>query len=404
MIFWDLINNNQAINNAERFQFMMISGDFPKTGIALPFGNRKVRAAALRELYLYKGRFFWNKVKIGLLQSFNFPFVWNLVFKKKKFGMDFNSAGESFLPFLVSKIGSAEPIVFSAYIGSRKFILPILGVKSGKLFGVAKVYFPGRESFNYGENETKVLNYLKNIHLTDFIFPKILAEDYFRESLVVILSSPRNLKNITSVTEHHTDFLKQLSEKTSRKSTFLSSNFYEEIQKEIEFLKSKKPDKSDLVKYFYKQSLQNLRNKEFIFSLTKREFPFFEMMKAGSKFFVIDWEQARFGFPPIFDLFSLLMSSGKFKKGDYVEFYRKNLIDLFFQKNKKSQRIVQEMLHFWELNQSDAYWFFWLYVLDQLYIHLHVDHYLSAERLFVFLENVRNNESWFRKNWLGVGI
>ena len=84
-------------------------------------------------------------------------------------------------------------------------------------------------------------------------------------------------------------------------------------------------EKLELVEYFWDKAIQNLRGKEFVFSLTKREFPFFEALRSNDKLFVIDWETARFDFPPIFDVFSMILSTSPHQKGDYIKIYRKNI-------------------------------------------------------------------------------
>lgn len=405
MNFWDLIGNKttKPSFNGPHFKFVIVSGDFPNSGVALPLINRKVRGAALRELCLYKGRTLRNKLKIGFLRIFNFSFIWDLVFRKK-FVVNFNPAEENLFSFFNRQLSNVNSqmsnVAFSVYVGSRKFILPIFNLKSGETMGVAKVYFPGRESFDYGENEAKFLNLLKEINLPGFCFPEVLAKGSFKNSLVVILSSPKNLKNSYSITRRHIDFLKQLTEKTGRRTLFSDSDFYHQLQEEISFLKLKLPDKFQLVEHFYNKAVQGLKDKTFTFSLVKREFPFFEMMKLRDKFFVIDWEQGRMNFPAIFDLFSLMVSAGRFKKGDYAETYRKNLEDIFFKTNKKTKLFLSRLLPAWGMNQNDAYYFFLLFLIDQLYIHLHVDHKLSAERVIAFFEKFRGNEPFYKDKWL----
>lgn len=380
--------------------FAVASGDFPKTGIALPFGNRRVRAAALEQLLLYKGRSFGNKAKVFLLQALNFPFVWNLVFKKK-FSVLSEPVKEDLASFLAQTIGSAEPVVFSVYAGSRKFILPLFGAESGNMLGVAKVYFPGGESSDYGENEAKVLEYLGGLKFRRFRFPKVLAKERFRGSLVLVLSSSRGLASAVSVMESHMDFLKQLSEHTGTKTPLSRSGFSGEMQKEVDFIRSGIPGRSGPAEHLFGDAVRALGEKEFTFSLVKREFPCFEMMRDGSGgFFVIDWEQARSGFPPLFDLYSLLMNSGRFKRGDYSELYGKNVKDLFFGGNGKAAELVKEMAGFWDIGREAAFHFFMLFLIDQLYIHLHAGHQPSAERVVALLEEMNGDKKRFSDSWL----
>src|SRR3989344_4815059 len=105
MNFWNLLDQKtvQRTPDANFLKLAIISGNFPKSGIALPFGNRRLRTAALKELYLYKGKDFWSKTKINLLRVFNFSFVWNLVFKKK-YLISSDPAKENIFLFLQSQM------------------------------------------------------------------------------------------------------------------------------------------------------------------------------------------------------------------------------------------------------------------------------------------------------------
>ena len=361
----------------------ILSGGFPENGVAVPLFSRSVFKSAMRELVTYKGRTPLRKLTIrtvGILGGVlgGAPF-------KKKFHLA--DKEDSFFAFLKSKLG--EDVTCSIYVGSRKFILPTFREKDGKLLGVAKAYFPGRESA-YGENEAHILDESSEMRLAGFSFPQVLAKDYFRGALVVILSSFPNLKNARSITERHTDFLKQLSGKTGARTAFAESAFRKQIEGETTFLKSEFPGDFRHVEHFRKDAVRNLEGKEFFFSLTKREFPFFELFTSRADStrtdVVIDWEHARHGFPPIFDVFSLLMSSARFKKGDYTALYEKNVMDLFFGKNKKARGFLRKMMNFWNIAPEDGYHFFVLYLIDQLYLHRHVGHRASAERITSLFE------------------
>ena len=58
------------------------------------------------------------------------------------------------------------------------------------------------------------------------------------------------------------------------------------------------------------------------------------------------------------------------------------------------------MLDFWDLTHEDSYYFFILFLIDQLYIHLDVQHPESAERVVTFLNEVYNNQEEFFGSWL----
>ena len=391
----------------ENSKLVVINGNFPKSGIALPCENRRIRASALQALYLYKGKNFWSKAKINFLRLFNFSFVWRILFRKK-FVITPDSEWATILSFIKSQLSD---VVCSIYVGSGKYNLPLFDAKSGKPLGHAKVYFP--ESAGEGEHEAEILDSLRKIELPDFSFPEVLAKGRVKGFFVEILAPLQGAtKRIRGICKDHLKFLEFLSEKTGKREIFKHSDFYREFQKQVEFLKSALPEESGLVEYVWSESLKNLKGKEFLLSLTKREFPFFEMLKIKTsdvlkdvrrpKYCVLDWEPARFGFPPVFDLFSLLMSGSKYKKGGYEELYKKNMEDLFFRKNKKAENAIKKMLGFWRMNTKDAYWFFLLFLLDQLAIHLELGHEKSSKRVTTYLAKIKEKKAGRQEAWLAL--
>jgi len=142
-----------SCNTALRFS--VVSGDFPLSGIALPVSTRKVTRLAVRELVLHKGKSFFAKIKIGILLYF-VPIL-KAIFRRQFFVL-VDQDKKNICSFLAAGLGiSITALDFSIYAGSRKFILPLFHADHGTLLGYAKVYFPGRESFEYGENEVAIL-------------------------------------------------------------------------------------------------------------------------------------------------------------------------------------------------------------------------------------------------------
>ena len=336
--------------------FAVVSGNFPENGVALPIGNRKVRASALREFYVYKGKTPSHKVKIKFLQFFNFAFIWNLIFPNKFFAA-VGPQKENFLSFLSGRMSNVNSewshIAFSIYVGSRKFLLPLFEGNTGALLGYAKIYLPGVER-EYGENESATLKALEKIDLGGVSVPKVLFEGDYRGFFILVLSPAAQAENFEGIAPAHAGFLKELSEKTGEDTPFESSSFAEAILREVAFLKEKMPAQAELVEYFHARAKEGLRGKLLRFSLVKREFPYFEMLKSQMSHangqwshMVLDWEQARSGFPPAFDLFSLLMSGARYKRGGYAEAYRKNLMDIFFTANEKTSRFADPLFAFW---------------------------------------------------------
>lgn len=384
--------------------FAIISGDFPKSGIALPLGNRKVRMAALRALLLYKGNNFWSRARINLLRVFNFKFVWRILFR---------TVHENELSTFNFQLRTNT---FSVYVGSRKYNLPLFDAKTGEQIGHARAYFP--ESAEYGKNEVRALEELEKIKFKDFSFPKVLKKEEIGTLFVVTLSAlPKGTERTKKIGSRHLEFLKLLSEKTGKQLKFEDSDFYKEFQKEMESMKSVMPQKRELIEYVFDVARKNLDGKEFLFSLTKREFPFFEMFKVSDvssspkalraeglgprSHVVLDWEHARFGWPAIFDAYSLIMSDAPHTRGEYAELYVKNITSLFFEKNKRHSEFLKEALGNFGITREEAYWWFLLFLLDQLFIHWDAGHIRSAERVLSFFRFASEHEEGLQKEWFG---
>jgi len=344
-----------SCNTALRFS--VISGDFPLSGIALPVSTRKVTRLAVRELVLHKGKSFFAKIKIGILLYY-VPIL-KAIFRRQFFVL-VDQDKKNICSFLAAGLGiSITALDFSIYAGSRKFILPLFHADHGTLLGYAKVYFPGRESFEYGENEVAILKKLAGVDRVAGNVPEVLFSGYFSGYFVVILSSLQGLRNFDSANFHHIEWLEKLSRVTGARKRFTESDFYATIQQETSFVEEYASHGADIVRDVFRKAEQHLYSSNLLFSLTKREFPFFEMLQTRTSSFIVDWEQARSDFPPIFDVFSLLMSTMR-RKGDYSAVYRENLQNLFFKRNKTTQLFMGHFLKFWNLM------FIWKFLLNSL--------------------------------------
>ena len=107
-------------------------------------------------------------------------------------------------------------------------------------------------------------------------------------------------------------------------------------------------------------------------------------MLKNDKLFVVDWEHARFDFPPIFDFYSLFLSLPGF---GYQEFFSKKI------------KYAKEMKDFLKLDSNSAFWFFWLFLIDQLYLQFSIGAKESGEKILNFLEGVIENEKYYKDNW-----
>lgn len=379
--------------DANQRNFAIISGNFPETGIAIPLSPRPVLLVALRELLEYKGRTFFNRIKVRALLLF--PYLTPL-FSKGKFSIALGGGSDNISKLLRERFG--EDMSFSIYAGSRKFILPLFN-RSGKVLGYAKAYFPGMESEEYGEREVKILNKLSGIGLSEIRVPRVIFAEYYKGFFIEILSTCEGHKSLRGASETHMRWLRELMDKTGKDELFEESEFWKELRRGVSFLKTKISQKSDLLDYFVSSAERGLSGRKFKFGLTMREFPYFQMMQCDNGFLAIDFEEADFGYPPVFDLFSLLMSARR-RQGDYEKIYAENIKELFFKPSSYTKEYLLPFLEFAGLTTEEAYWFFLLFLLDQLYIHVHAGHENSAARVTSLLNEIHRAPDVFKKRWL----
>jgi len=364
---------------SSNYRFVVLAGNFKRINVALPLVSGKILKPAFYHLNLHKGRTLKNKILIYLLRIFNYPFVYNLFFKKQ-IAIKTNLFENNFFSFLNSILN--KKLVFSVFLTGKKFCLPLFDENNKKLVAFAKVYFPERKE--NGEWEAFVLQELKKVGFVGISFPDVIFQGYFKDFFIEILSTSWDLKNFNKTTKEHLRCLKKIKEKTKQDFVFEKSPFYKEIKEELAFLKNKEKKKFYLVQHLFNKAVENLKNKKFVFSLTKREFPYFELLKRKKELFVVDWEHSRFGFPAIFDFYSMLLSEKRRKK--YEDFFSK-------------RRPYRLLPGFFEVDISSAFYFFILFLVDQLYIYLKSEDFLNAEKIFKFLKRLYKNENYYKNNW-----
>jgi len=392
---------SQKERNFVVYPFVHISGEFLKTGVSIPVHSRAVTRIALQHLKIYKGRTRWNLMKLSALSFINELGLFSLIFPKK-FIIIADASCDHLLSFL-SREFHQKNITFSIYAG-EKAILPIFSIKTGEALGYAKVYPPEHEVRKYSKIEVATLRQLQDVLSGEFSVPEVLFSKEFGKYLVVGLSTVLGVRSFARATGHHIEFLRILSSHIGNKQKFETSEFVKIFKEQINFLASNYSDYTSLVERFWDVCTTHFKNKDIFLSLTMREFPPSQLIAHNEGYLVVDWEYASHTFPPVFDFFNLCMNSGQYKKGDYVEVYKKNLKDLFFSKNTMVSDGLKVLKPVWGYTNEDLYYLLHLYLLDQLYIHLYAGHTRSAERITSFLERYQANEGWYLDHWLGSGL
>lgn len=382
-------------------KFAILSGSMDRVDTALPLDSRKVLNSALNSLNLVKRTGLRKKFAIAVLKIFDFSFLYPLIFRNQ-FCILVNSQRETLFSFLSRGLDvPAAGMSASFYRSSRKVIMPLFNSETGKNIAYVKIYASKEKSRYYGENENRAIHFLEEFSFKSAEPPSILMSRYFGDYFVMALSSKKNLKNYKKSGKAHIDWIKELVDKTGKRKIFKDSFFAHEMEREINLIKNRVDEENtELVEYFYKQARRALWEKEFIFSFVNREFAYWELLRHKDKNLVIDWEHARNDFPPIFDVYSLLMNDWPCEYKDYVKTYTCSLETLFFIRNKRVNNILEKLFNEWEISKEEAYSFFLLFLVDQLYICLHVNHKRSAERVITFLSKIYKDENHFRDKWL----
>jgi len=361
------------INNFLK-KLAILKGDKDEIITAVPLDSRRVLNSALTQLALAKGNALKAKIIIAVLKLLNFPFLYPLLFQKK-IQITQNDKWGKFLLFFSNRLKTPiEQISFSIYKAPGKFVLPIFNNKTGEVLAYAKVY--DKETKERGENEARALRYLNNFSFESAEPPRLIASEEIGKNLVNIISTKEGLKNFKGVTEAHLAWIKELAQKTGKRMKFEDSLFAREMDKEMEFVKSKLNEKDlELVEYFYKKAKKALQDKEFVFSFISWDFDYYEFLRHKTKNLVVDWEYAREEYPSLFDVFSLLLSERRGWLRDLKIILR----------NKKTAAIVGDFLREWRISKEDVYPFFLLFLIDRLLQSSQKD----KETIIQFLNNAR---------------
>lgn len=384
-------------------KFFLTSGDIQNINNALPLDSKRVISGAFKVLAL--SRYDSKRVQLilfilRLLNPFIFwlyPFIF-----RKQFCFIFSLRRENLYSFLSEKTNvTLRQLAFSIYKSPGKFVLPLFDIETGENIGYAKIYDSREKSQYYGENEVRALRFLEKFSFHNAETPRVLFNNYFGDNLVTVISSKDGLRNFKDVSDEHIAWVKELVEKTGMLKRFKDSLFAKTLNEGMRFIKSKLDKENfELVNYFYEKAIKALSEKEFIFSFVNREFDHHELLRHKEKNLVIDWEHAREEFPPLFDVYGLLLSGGYLKGQDYVEMHVRSLEAILFGGNRKSSKIVFDFLREWGISREDAYYAFLFFLIDRLYLFLRMDSYRDGEIVTHFLKRMYDNESRYDKGWL----
>jgi hypothetical protein len=249
-----------------------------------------------------------------------------------------------------------------------------------------------------------VLLYLNNFSFESAEPPRLIASEEIGENFVNIISTKKGLKNLKGVNEAHLAWIRELAQKTGARKIFTDSQFSKAIEEEIKFIKANiKEEDFEIVNDLYKKLLKELKDKEFLFSFVNREFDYYEFLSHKEKNFVIDWEYAKEYFPPIFDVFELLLSGGSFnKKLNYVEMHIQNIKEIFLNSKEGPKNIIKQFLSEWKMDNKDSYYFFILFIIDQLCKFISSGSLKDSDIMLNILKIIYTEYSNLEENWLKI--
>jgi hypothetical protein len=380
----------------ELYRFAAISGDFPKTGIAVPLGNRKLLRSVFSQLKLHKGGSFINRLKISIIRFFISEKTIG-IFAKKFFTVAANPSSQNLFSHIGNNLGEKD-FVCAFYTSSRKFVFPIFRASDGFILGYGKLYFEGKESSDYGENEANILEKMNGLQWSEMKPPKIIHKGYFGKNFLEIISSEEGIRSFHSVTGRHFDWIRELSKKTGKRVVFENSRFFAEMEKNIEVFKLNMPLDHKMLEDFWIAAKKRFQGREFTFGISMREFSYWEMLPYKKGFLIIDWEHAREEYPAVFDVFSLLTGLDR-NGGDNA--YGQLMRRIFFSKNLQAMNFIVDSLPWLGVEKEDLYYFFIFFLMDQLYIGLDIGDKNAVKKVWSFLKTILAENDGFRKKWLG---
>lgn len=376
-------------------KFILLQGDILDIRTALSVDSRKAAVAAFRALSLT--RYDSWKMRLFLfflvrLNNFLFPF-YRFIFSRQ-FCFIFDRRRENFLDFLHQKIGIVpENLSFSIFRSSKKFICPISNIETGNNFGYAKIYKEGEGEY-YGRAEADALHFLEKIKFESAEPARLLANGYFENCLINIISSKGGLENFRGVSQDHLSWIEELARKTGAIKKFDDSEFARILGEEMDFLKKRlNGAEFDSVFKIYEEMIQVVAGKSLLLSFVNREFDYYELLHHNSINLVIDWEHAQEGFPPIFDVFSLLLSDGQLisSKNDYVDMHVINLKRVFFLERPRDREIIRRFSQSWKMSRDDVVAMFVFFLIDRLCLFLRLDSGRDSDSIMRFFVDFKND-------------
>lgn len=373
-------------------RFCIISGDITNINTALPIDSRQAFYSAMKELSRARpdshkiqfATFFLKFFKVILFPIYKYIFI-------KQFRIIFQRDHRNLLSFLAKEISiPIGQMSLSIYKSPRKFILPMFNTKNGQVLSYAKIYIAAEDGENYGKNEADALRYLQHFSFETAEPPRIISSSYFGNNFINVISSKRGLENFRGVTNAHFLWIKELAEKTGKRIRFEDALFFKEINNEMQLMQNKLEQKDfALIRHFYQQAIEELNGKQLIFSFINWDFDYYELLRHKEKNLAIDWEHAKNEFPPAFNIFSLFLSMAKRQ-------YFKDVEQIFFGSNTKNNKVIESLLRQVGVENKDGYFFFFLFIIDRFCNSSVKDQTVLSN----FLNEVRNNETKYKRKWL----
>jgi hypothetical protein len=394
------------------------------SSISLPLEDGNFVPEALDQLWLHKGKTFWNRAKLIILQVLNEIGLGRLVCRSVLYIARKRQKQDNMAPERLSRNdASARPptskdpkhqmsknivdalshkmrrrdLTIGVYPGHRKFIMPMYS--QDEILGYAKL-FQGRE-VEAGLNEAEMLKRLACYDFKTAEVPQILAEIEDKEAgqYALVISTKEGLRNFRALSGKHIDWLVELFNTTSVSIAFEESEYYSTVKAQLSRVLS-------YGKYFWLEDLIDKAIADLVecgccpLGVAQREFPYFHALRSHEGLFVIDWELADGRYPPYFDLYHGLLSSCGRMHNDPLLNYVAKVTSLFFSRDNVRDTVIDYGQRI-GLSNRLSYSLFTLYLLDQCAIHLRWDETDTMVKQKIEVLNLLSNESRYsRSKWL----
>ena len=271
----------------------------------IPLDNRRVASASLR---LYNPGSLKGKVFKHIVSNLAYLGIQRVWARDRLIVVSKGNAQDAFLATFLRELLEVRDICLAFSTGTpgyyRKTTSQVMS-KDVRALAYAKIAGT-QQAQKLLMQETKVLRRLAELHLSTGHIPRLLYAGQFHGNELLVQSAPseKTRKGPRRLDRRHIEFLAEIFNQTSARKSFLESDYWIRIKKDVESLRERISDE-------WQRRLQNglnicesaLANKAIPLGLCHRDFVPWNTYLERRHLYVFDWEYAIEQGIPFWDIF-----------------------------------------------------------------------------------------------------